>query len=397
MDNVTEDQEALEVIARLDERTNIEETDVCGHRQLIIHKGYASRHLFEIEKFVKAVEKGWGGFVDEITRYGRVRVIRELFLGKRYYRFVNDWIERYSDVHHYSARVEVFYDACKELGMIGKYPFVFGLPGEIARSDGARYMDAFNILIEQIRARCQSREFKERERLRRENAEKNKRNVLALEEAMFSEETGRSRWLVLSVTLCYKPQFRRWITPEMIQRHRDRFFAARRYNTLMSGIKNYVWAIEQGEGAGLHLHVILFYSGEHNHDEYIARQIRDYWVNVVTQGKGDGWNSNEEWRKRYYEKRGHGVGVGQINWNDTKKREALRKNLTYLAKSEQYLMIKGAERIRTFDMGQVPKKAKAGRPRAEAGMNETSNDSSVDVLPDEMDVNATDSDASQSD
>ncbi|WP_231600721.1 MULTISPECIES: hypothetical protein [Burkholderia] len=75
----------------------------------------------------------------------------------------------------------------------------------------------------------------------------------------------------------------------------------------------------------------------------------------------------------------------------------MRKNLTYLAKSEQYLMIKGAERIRTFDMGQVPKKAKAGRPRAEAGMNETSNDSSVDVLPDEMDVNATDSDASQSD
>ncbi|RQU39023.1 inovirus Gp2 family protein [Burkholderia cenocepacia] len=125
----------------------------------------------------------------------------------------------------------------------------------------------------------------------------------------------------------------------------------------MSGIKNYVWAIEQGEEAGLHLHVILFYSAEHNHDEYIARQIRDYSVNVVTQGKGDGWNSNEEWRKRYYEKRGHGVGVGQINWNDSKKREALRKNLTYLAKSEQYLMMKGAERIRTFDMGRVPKKS----------------------------------------
>lgn len=57
----TEDQEALEVIARLDERTNIEETDIDGERRVFIHKGYASRHLFEIEKFVKAVEKGWVG------------------------------------------------------------------------------------------------------------------------------------------------------------------------------------------------------------------------------------------------------------------------------------------------------------------------------------------------
>ncbi|PNE63493.1 inovirus Gp2 family protein [Burkholderia cenocepacia] len=137
---------------------------------------------------------------------------------------------------------------------------------------------------------------------------------------------------------------------------------------------NYVWAIEQGEDTGLHLHVILFYSAEHNHDEHIAKQISEYWVNVVTEGKGDYWNSNAAWLKRSYEKRGHGVGVGQIDWKDTKKREALRKNLVYLAKSEQYLMLKSANRIRTFDMGQVPKKGKTGRPRVEAEMNETSSD-----------------------
>ncbi|RQT68362.1 inovirus Gp2 family protein [Burkholderia cepacia] len=371
MDNFPEDQDALEVIARLDERTNLEEIDVGEHRKIIIHKGYASRHLFEIERFVKNIESGKkGGFVEEASRYSGVKRIRQLYLGRYFYRLVNDWLQRYSDVHCYSARVEVFYGVCKELGMLEPYPFVFGSPGEVARADGARYMDAFDMLIEQIRVRCQSREFKERERLRRLNAKQNKLNVLELEGAMFSKETGRSRWLVLSVTLCYKPQFRRWITPEVIQQHRDRFFAARRYNKLMSGIKNYVWAIEQGEGTGLHLHVILFYSAEHNHDAYIARQIRDYWVNVVTEGKGEGWNSNEEWRKRAYEKRGHGVGVGQINWNDTKKREALRKNLAYLAKSSQYLMIKGAGRIRTFDMGQVPTKANAGRPRVNSDVSE---------------------------
>ncbi|WP_230205675.1 inovirus-type Gp2 protein [Burkholderia cenocepacia] len=263
-----------------------------------------------------------------------------------------------------------------------RHPFAFDKPGDVVRADGMRCMDLFDLLIEKIRERCHSREFKERERLREANAEKNRTNVLALEEAMFSAETGRSRWLVLSLTLRYKPQFRRWITPEVIQQHRDRFFAARRFNTLMSGIKNYVWAIEQGEGTGLHLHVILFYSAEHNHDEHIAKQIGEYWANVVTEGKGDYWNSNRAQLKKSYEKRGHGVGIGQINWNDTKKREALRKNLVYLAKSEQYLMIKGADRIRTFGMGQVPTKASSGRPRADLG--------SITLASQEMtDANAT--------
>lgn len=42
MNNVNEDQEALEVIARLDERMNLEEIDIDGRRQVVIHKGYAS-------------------------------------------------------------------------------------------------------------------------------------------------------------------------------------------------------------------------------------------------------------------------------------------------------------------------------------------------------------------
>ncbi|MPV67626.1 inovirus-type Gp2 protein [Burkholderia sp. BE17] len=376
MYEINEDPEALEVIARLDERMNLEETDVCGRRQVVIHKGYASRYLFTIEKFVQDIEKGRkGSFIEETARYSGIKRIRELYFGKRYYRLVNEWLERYADIYHYTARVGLFYDVCKELGLIGdQHPFAFDMPGDVVRADGARYMDLFDMLIEKIRERCQSRAFKERERLREANAEKNRTNVLALEEAMFSKETGRSRWLVLSLTLRYKPQFRRWITPEVIQHHRDRFFAARRFNELMSGVGNYVWAIEQGEDTGLHLHVILFYSGEHNHDEHIAKQIGEYWANVVTEGKGDYWNSNTARLKKSYEKRGHGVGVGQINWNDRTKREALCKNLVYLAKSEQYLMIKGAERIRTFGMGQVPTKAKTGRPRIDTSTVKTRGD-----------------------
>ncbi|MGA3845163.1 hypothetical protein ACI2S9_16655 [Ralstonia nicotianae] len=369
MQHIHEDQEALEVLTRLDERLSHEQTEVDGKDTVIVHSGYGSTHLFGIEKFVRAIETGWDGFVEVPTRYSGMKRIRELFLGKRYYRLMNGWISRYSDKYYYSARVEVFYEVCKELGLLGTYPFAFGAPGEVARPDGARYMDVFNLLIHKIRIRCQTRAFKERERLRCAVAKRNERNVLALEEEMFSDETGRSRWLVLSLTLRYKPQYRRWITPEMVQEHRDRFFKARHFNTLMAGIKNYVWAIEQSEDAGLHLHVILFYSTSSNHDEFIAKQIGEYWAEVVTQGKGTYWNSNQGWLKTRYEKRGHGIGVGQINWNDAEKREALRKNLVYLAKTEQYLMARETERIHTFGMGQVPEKIKSGRPRVVADAN----------------------------
>jgi hypothetical protein len=44
----------------------------------------------------------------------------------------------------------------------------------------------------------------------------------------------------------------------------------------------------------------------------------------------------------------------------------------YLAKSEQYLMLKSADRIRTFDMGQVPKKSSSGRPRVDSEASGTS-------------------------
>jgi hypothetical protein len=131
----------------------------------------------------------------------------------------------------------------------------------------------------------------------------------------------------------------------------------------MSGIKNYVLTIEQGEKTGFHLHVILYYSAKHRRDVSLAQRIGEYWANVVTEEKGDYWNSNA--RKIFHARHGHGIGTGQIDWNDELKRESLRKNLLYLAKASQYLMIKSAQRIRTFDMGQVPKKVKEGRRRVE--------------------------------
>jgi len=361
------DHDLREVEARLDERMNLEQVEDNGRKINIIHKHFGARFLYEIERFVKDIDSSKsGGYEEYVTGYGRVRKIRELYLGMTYYKMINQWLKRYSDIYIYSVRVDAFYDACKKLGLIRKEVFQFNNQDDIDMASGAEYFRWFNALIDQVRIQLNAREFKESERLRLLNSERNEQKVLDLEEEMFSIKNGKSRWLVLSLTLRYNRRYRWRVTPEMIQMHRNRFFDARRNNKLMAGIKNYVWAIEQGEDTGMHMHVILFYSAESNHDEIIAMKIGEYWKNVVTEGNGAYWNSNARELKKYYA-RGRGVGVGQIDWNDDGARKALRTNLLYLAKEDQYIVARCMHErdLRTFGTGQVPKKLKSGRPRTE--------------------------------
>ncbi|HDR9240035.1 inovirus-type Gp2 protein [Burkholderia vietnamiensis] len=367
MENNHEIPQDREMFDRLDDRINIEEVEIDGKQKIILLHGY--RHLFDIEKFVTAIEKGWiGGFIDEVKQYSKRRTLRVLHLGQQYYRKLNTWLERYSDIPRYSERVTVFYDVCRDLGFVSTPMNYFGKPEEFDDRYGVRYADWFNDLIKRISGVVKTREFKERERWRKKNAVRNEQNVLAMNKEMYRV---RSRWTILVLTLNYGKQYRRWITLDDIQKHREKFFAARRYKWFMSAIKNYVWTIEQGTKTGFHLHVVLYCSAKHRRDVWLAQQMGEYWVNVVTEGKGAYWNSNA--RKAFHALRGHGIGTGQIDRKDREKRKSLEKNLLYLAKASQYVMIKGAERVRTFDMGRVPEKAKAGRPRKD-GVVDVQND-----------------------
>lgn len=165
------------------------------------------------------------------------------------------------------------------------------------------------------------------------NAEK----ALLLENKMFE---WRSRHLIIILTLSYKPEFKHLVTLDVIRQHRDRLLNNCRSNQLLGGIDGYVWKIEEGNNTGgLHLHFVFFYSSEHRADIHLARCIGEYWVNVITQGAGEYWNSNAN--KGLHAKYGHGVGTGQIDRHDLAKREALRENLLYLAKDDQQVSSKG--------------------------------------------------------
>lgn len=181
--------------------------------------------------------------------------------------------------------------------------------------------------------------------------QRRKRSVLELEKGMFE---WRSRHLIIIVTFNYKAEYRHRITFDDICDHRDTFINNMEMNGLLKRINGYVWKIEEGEGSGgLHIHWIFFYDGKSKFDVPIARSLIEYWSECVTEGKGDGWNSN--YRKERYADHGHGIGVGMINRNDADKRRALRENLIYLTKITPYPATRTNRYQRTFGTSQLPR------------------------------------------
>ncbi len=168
------------------------------------------------------------------------------------------------------------------------------------------------------------------------------------EERMFEK---RSRYLMLFLTLNYKPEYRDDITLDDIRRHRDRLLKNTEYNSLLKGIEGYIWKIEEGREAGLHIHMLIFYSGASRADVHIAQSIGEYWESVATRGLGAYWNSNGD--KDSLRRRGLGLGVGQVNRKDDSKRLAIHGIIRYLAKSAQ-AVTERAPHVRTFGISELP-------------------------------------------
>ncbi len=172
-------------------------------------------------------------------------------------------------------------------------------------------------------------------------------SVLAHESEMFDQ---CSRYLVLILTLGYREELRQSTSIEQIQADRSHLFNNFRSNGLLAEISGYVWKLEVGEQSGLHLHLVIYYDGAHRQDICIARSIGEYWVNVVTQGRGSYWNSNAQ--KNDYRHLPWGDATGQVNRNDYGKRSALQAYLSnYIAKPEQSVAPNDGRRVRTMGFG----------------------------------------------
>ncbi|MEJ6007735.1 hypothetical protein WG899_19475 [Paucibacter sp. AS339] len=328
---------------------------------LVVHEDYGKlMPLAQIELMVEEI-RATKELAFEVTFDDRGRILLIQKSLERYYVAVKSVLASYSDQYDYSPRVDVFFDAAKELKLLSE-DFSFGDPLHFDAASRWRYADLFNELISCIRDQCEKSRFKARLRQHERNANRRLGRALMWEREMFE---WRSRHLFLMLCLNYKTSVRHHIRPEDVQRHLQRLLNNRRANRLLSGITGYIWKIEDGKKSGLHVHILIAYSTKRKADVNIARSIGEYWRDVITEGQGSYRNSNSD--RQMHREKGHGEGTGQINAVDFARRQALRTNIKYLTKSEQQLKRKNGPKYRTFGMSQPPKKKVAGRPRTEAG------------------------------
>lgn len=340
---------------------NTERVDIAGEEKIVLLPSFdlMRTSLASMEALVRDIEftKDSVGF--EITRnkWNKPVVVPKP-LGKRYFHALKAFFQNfaYAERHIYSPHVSALCEAFEALGL-HPVTFTFRDPGSVERSTGKTHGETFNEVVKKVVEIVGSKQFRERLRVRRRNAERNEAKGLAIEQKVFE---NKSRQLVLMLHFGYQQPYRSQVTFEEIQKHRKKFFNNCRTNKLLQGIVDYIWKLEEGDESGLHLHVLIFYTADSCRDVYIAQQLGEYWVKV-TEGKGQYWNSNAN--KAFHEKYGHGIGTGEINWDDDAKREALRENIRYMTKADQFLKMKYGEHSRLFGTSQVEEKKKPGRPR----------------------------------
>jgi hypothetical protein len=275
----------------------------------------------------------------------------------KYFHSLKPFLMNYasSERRVYSPHVQAVIEASDAVD-VPPYAFRFGEPGARDLSTGKTHAEIFNEVVAKVSEIVASSAFKERMRVRKRNAARNEAKGLAIEQKVFE---NKSRQLVLMLHFGFQEKYRPQITFEEIQQYRKKFFNNCRTNKLLRGIVDYLWKMEEGNESGLHLHVLIFYTAESCRDVYIAQMIGEYWMKV-THGMGQYWNSNAN--KAFHEKYGHGIGTGVINWDEDDKREALRENIRYMTKSDQFLKIKYGD-AHLFGTSQVEEKKKPGRPR----------------------------------
>lgn len=308
--------------------------------------------LYSIESFVHDVlSSSEAGFVVNKIR-PRKWVFSELCLSKHFYRMA-DYLSIENPHLLYSEYVEVFLKSCRE---VGAQTHNFYRPEEII-SEGVCSADLFNKLLDEIREKARSPEVRRRRSSRISHANRVAKSNIQYVDALFGKY---SRLLVLRVDFSYKKEHTGNVGLNDIKKDMERLFNNTRSNSIFSAKVGSIWKIEYGHKKGYHFHAIFFFDGAKvRSDAYLANRIGNYWQEVITEGKGWHYNCNRH-KGKYMQ-----CGIGMVSHSDSRMIEALYKAVIYLAKAEQYVMVKEARNQRVRGRGVMPKtrSSSRGRPR----------------------------------
>lgn len=264
----------------------------------------------------------------------------------------------------YSENIRLFHEACNELQL---HLIRFKDPNYFYSKINKYEGELFNDLINLIRAKSQTKEFKDRLRNRVAKSDQQFNEYKKYIEALFKKH---SRLIVIRLDLSYLVSMdeNTFETKQLVKLadakcDLEHLLKNRRHNALFEHMVGHIWKLEYGKNKGYHYHLILFFLGSKvQNDAYIAHQIGNYWKVDITDKRGIFHNCNNNKDKYIH------LGIGRINANSPEDAH-LRFNLInyvlkYFTKQEQYLRIKLDPKDRTIGRGLMPDAHSGrGRPR----------------------------------
>jgi hypothetical protein len=307
-----------------------------------------------IDGFVqKVLETDEPGYIATTGINGRVIWLRQPWV-EPYYRSMTSVMTPML-YEHFDVRnvfVDLFLHACSELQIDTWHSYVLAQPGLKANANAI----AFNALIETIRHLATQRPFPSRIWHARNDWKASLSSCERFVEKLF---TQRSRYAVVRVDLAYLKEHAFDVFTADARADMSRLLKhircgkkrkqECRERDLFANLAGYIWKLEYGTDRLLHFHCFFFFREKNGRQAgYWAQEIGKYWVDVITQGRGTIENCNFHWYRHADE------GIGEVNRNDSAKRENLQRALAYLFKAEQCLPIRKSDpRWRTFGKGML--------------------------------------------
>ncbi|WP_319243981.1 inovirus-type Gp2 protein [uncultured Propionivibrio sp.] len=293
-------------------------------------------------------------------RHGKLEFLQSP-IAKRYYRSMNEYLARYQPGVFYSPLLDLFYESCRELGILAyRFDPLMSIDPFVLM-----YVDKFNQLLERIREKGSTREFKKK---LSSNFGKRFGKFLGLVEyvdALF--DRVRSRLIVIRLELKYHPEKAKEMVPGQAQKDLKHLFRNMRSKpSLFDDRVGCIWKMEYGDYGGEHFHLFLFFTNDRmQNDCHRGMAIGEYWEHVITGGRGTYFNCNSPENKNKFD--GYGLlAIGRVEYSDDRKRYNLLTLLAYVCKEEQAVRVKPKKTSRSNDRGEMPGEsaARRGRPRS---------------------------------
>lgn len=258
---------------------------------------------------------------------------------------------RFNALYKLEPYIEMVVNRFKKFGVHQVLPWA-SLDAHV--DDAVLRMNHLNCFVEALRQEVKSARFQSKLNSYHRSSNKNYKELMKYVEALFERY---SRLLVLRVDLSYSKENSN-VTLAEAKRDRERLFQNSRSNNLFDAMVGYIWKLERGPEKGFHYHVMFFFDGAIvREDVTLAMRIGQYWMDVITKGRGLYFNCNAD--KRKYIK----CGVGMINYYDETLREGLREAVVYLAKTDLFMKLQTEGRGMGKGLYPSPKDPR-GRPRA---------------------------------